>query len=73
MKPSDTKMLIPLFRDHDFSASGNKNIEFDEVAVLGALLMTKYSETLIDEAIGYEDELYGWSNSKTIYYLFFQS
>jgi len=53
---------------YDFSASGNKNIEFDEVAVLGALLMTKYSETLIDEAIGYEDELYGWSNSKTIYY-----
>ena len=30
--------------------------------------MTKYSETLIDEAIGFEDELYGWSNSKTIYY-----
>ena len=30
--------------------------------------MTKYSETLIDEASGYEDELYGWSNSKTIYY-----
>ena len=53
---------------NDFSASGNKNIEFDEVAVLGALLMTKYSETLIDEAIGYEDELYGWSNTKIIYY-----
>ena len=43
-------------------------MEFDEVAVLGALLMTKYSETLIGEAIGFEDELYGWSNSKTIYY-----
>ena len=53
---------------NDFSASGNKHMEFDEVAVLGALLMTKYSETLIDEAIGFEDELYGWSNSKTIYY-----
>ena len=53
---------------HDFSASGNKHMEFDEVAVLGALLMTKYSETLIDEAIGFEGELYGWSNLKTIYY-----
>ena len=53
---------------NDFSASGNKHMEFDEVAVLGALLMTKYSETLIDEAIGFEGELYGWSNSKTIYY-----
>ena len=30
--------------------------------------MTKYAETLINEAIGFEDELYGWSNSKTIYY-----
>ena len=55
---------------NDFSASGNKNIEFDEVAVLGALLMTKNSETLIDEAIGFEDELYGWSNSKTIFCIF---
>ena len=53
---------------NDFSASGNKHMEFDEVAVIGALLMTKHSETLIDEAIGFEDELYGWSNSKTIYY-----
>ena len=44
---------------NDFSASGNKHMEFDEVAVLGALLMTKYSETLINEAIGFEDELYG--------------
>ena len=53
---------------HDFSASGNKHIGFDEVAVLGALLMTKYSERLINEAFGFEDELYGWSNSKTINY-----
>ena len=55
---------------NDFSASGNKHMEFDEVAVLGALLMTKYSETLIDEAIGFEDELYGWSNSKIITIIF---
>ena len=37
VKPSDMKMLILLLETNDFSASGNKHMEFDEVAVLGAL------------------------------------
>ena len=53
---------------NDFSVSVNKHTELDELAVLSALLMTKYSERLIDGALGFEDELYGWSNSKTINY-----
>jgi len=53
---------------NDFSVSVNKHTELDELAVLSALLMTKYSERLIDDALGFEDELYGWSNSKSINY-----
>ncbi len=53
---------------NDFSISENKHTKFDEVAILSALLMTKHSERLIDDAVDFEDELYGWSNCKAINY-----
>ena len=54
--------------NNDFSVSGNEHTKLDEVAILSALLMTKYSERLIDDAQDFENELYGWSNSKAIQY-----
>ena len=54
--------------NNNFSVSGNEHTKLDEVAILSALLMTKYSERLIDDAQDFENELYGWSNSKAIQY-----
>ena len=54
--------------NNDFSVSGNEHTKLDEVAILSALLMAKYSERLIDDAQDFENELYGWSNSKAIQY-----